>query len=56
MFQWPTQWSPFEAQYTKDCQLIKIKSIIIIIIIIINPITPISAKEKTNKNIQISFL
>ena len=57
MFQWPTQWSPFEAQYAKDCQLIKIKSIIIIIIIIIiNPITPISAKEKTNKNIQISFL
>ena len=32
--------------------------IIIIIIIIFNPmsITPISAKEKTNKNIQISFL
>ena len=31
---------------------------IIIIIIIFNPmsITPISAKEKTNKNIQISFL
>ena len=32
--------------------------IIMIIIIILNPmsITPISAKEKTNKNIQISFL
>ena len=32
--------------------------IIMIIIIIFNPmsITPISAKEKTNKNIQISFL
>lgn len=32
--------------------------IITIIIVIFNPmsITPISAKEKTNKNIQISFL
>ena len=38
--------------------LIIIIIIIMIIIIIFNPmsITPISAKEKTNKNIQISFL
>ena len=70
MFQWTTQWSPFESQSAEHWQLIKIKSIvviiiiiiiiitiIIIIIIIISPmsITPISTKEKTNKNIQISF-
>ena len=68
MFQWTTQWSPFESQSAEHRQLIKIKSIvviiiiiiitiIIIIIIIISPmsITPISTKEKTNKNIQISF-
>ena len=38
--------------------IIIIVIIIIIIIIIINPmsITPISAKEKTNRNIQISLL
>ena len=37
--------------------IIIIITIIIIIIIIISPmsITPISTKEKTNKNIQISF-
>ena len=67
MFQWTTQWSPFESQSAEHWQLIKIKSIvviiiiiiitIIIIIIIISPmsITPISTKEKINKNIQISF-